>query len=134
MTQSEQPMASPERGRETGDLECEISRLERAEKELRQAKERAEAVSEAKSLFLADMSHEILTPLAGVIGMADLLLETSLDADQSRFAKAIQSNARRLLGVISDILDFSKIEAGQLTLAPVDFDLSAILHESSNSS
>src|SRR6202000_241178 len=75
-----------------------------------EARERAEAASEAKSRFLATVSHEIRTPLNGILGMADLLREAPLDAEHASYLEAIRSSGSALVRLIDEILDFSKIE------------------------
>lgn len=98
------------------------SRKER-EEELRLAKLEADKANAAKSAFLAVMSHEIRTPLNGIIGIADFLGHTNLDADQLAHLKLLAQSGQSLLALVNDILDFSKIEAGQLELEQRAFDL-----------
>ncbi|HXY90234.1 MAG TPA: ATP-binding protein, partial [Xanthobacteraceae bacterium] len=98
-----------------------------AERALAVAREKAEAASLAKSRFLAVVSHEVRTPLNGVLGMADLLLETGLSPEQETYARAMKTSGKALLALIEEILDFSKIEAGRLDLESIAFDLSALV-------
>lgn len=106
-------------------LLSDITARKHTEEELQHAKEAAERANGAKSEFLAKMSHDIRTPLNGVIGMADLLLGTPLAPDQLRYARLAKTSADSLLSLINDILDFARIEAGKLELQDMDFDLHA---------
>jgi signal transduction histidine kinase/CheY-like chemotaxis protein/HPt (histidine-containing phosphotransfer) domain-containing protein len=106
-----------------------VRRIERLLQLNSVALERAEQASRAKSEFLANMSHEIRTPMNGVLGVAQLLARTVLDARQKRFVQQILSSGESLLVIINDILDFSKIEAGKLEIEQTSFDLPELLSD-----
>ena len=91
--------------------------------ELAVAKRAAEDGERAKTQFLATMSHEIRKPMNGIIGMADLLNDESLNTEQKGYVETIRYSAEALMRIINDILDFSKLDAGKSVINPVDFDL-----------
>ncbi len=104
-------------------VSVDITELKKAELEMRDAREEALQAKEAQENFLANMSHEIRTPMNGVMGMSNLLLESTLDDSQKEYVSSIKESAENLLNIINDLLDFSKIKSGKFHIDNADFNL-----------
>ena len=103
---------------------------ERLQRDLAQARDRADADNEAKSRFLATMSHEIRTPMNGILGMAQMLQQPTMDSSaRQEAALVIVQSGQTLLTLLNDILDISKVEAGKFELAPVSFEPHQLIRE-----
>jgi len=109
------------------ELRSTIARMEQMQAELLHSRQAALAASQAKSDFLATMSHEIRTPMNGIIGMTELVLDTTLSDEQREYMGIVKSSADGLVGIINDILDFSKMEAGKLALEHISFNLHGLV-------
>jgi signal transduction histidine kinase len=112
--------------RRIAELERQLAEMQAA---LAEARQQAEAASRARTEFLSNVSHEVRTPMNGVMGMTTLLLDTDLDRRQREYANVIRASADALLVVINDLLDYSKIEAGKLELEQIEMDLRAHVEE-----
>ena len=114
--------------RHDGSLACfvaifdDVTDTKNREAELRDARDRAQAGDRAKGHFLATMSHEVRTPLNGIVGFTSLLLDTPLDAEQREYVQTIRLSTEALIQLTGDILDFARIESGKLKLDPVACD------------
>jgi len=101
----------------------------RSLRELEETRDRAERADRTKSAFVASLSHEVRTPLAVIIGMSDMLLDSDLDRDQEDLVRTLRRSGGNLLNLVNDILDMSKIEAGYLEIETIPFDVSAIVRD-----
>lgn len=99
------------------------------ERALLEAQRRAEAANEAKSNFLATVSHEFRTPLNGILGLTGLLLESRLTPEQETYARGVRSSGEALLHLVDEMLDFSRIEVGRFDLRSEPIDITALLQD-----
>jgi signal transduction histidine kinase/CheY-like chemotaxis protein len=110
-------------------LQDKVSELKSTREQFAAAREKAELASEAKSQFLATMTHELRTPMNGVLGMSELLSGTRLDQQQHEYVQIIVDSSESLLTIINDILDFSRLEAGKVGLENIPFNLEQSVYD-----
>jgi len=106
----------------------DVTELKQVATAMREAKELAEQAARTRSMFLANMSHEIRTPMNAVLGLAEILLDDELPAEQRHSVELIRSSGESLLSIINDVLDFSKLEAGHLDVESIPFDLAHLVY------
>ncbi len=107
----------------------DVTEVRRREAELREARDLAEAGDRAKGQFLATMSHEVRTPLNGIVGFTSLLLDTPLSPEQREFVHTIRASGEALIQLTADILDYARIESGKLKLDPIACDPREVIEE-----
>jgi len=117
----------------TEALSRQKSDLELTQTELEETNRKLQDANRLKGEFLANVSHEIRTPINGILGMTAITMESELTTDQREYLSMVRSSADSLLAVINDVLDLSKIEAGKLDLEDVDFDLRRVLGDTAGS-
>ncbi len=125
--------AAPDGPRDIIDMALAFNKmmnvLEQREAELKDSRDAAVSMALMKAQFAATVSHEVRTPLNGVVGMLDMLKEMNLNKRQAECVDVAWNSSRTLIELINNILDFSKMEAGKLSLEEVDFDLRKLLEE-----
>ncbi|MEA3404943.1 MAG: ATP-binding protein [Pseudomonadota bacterium] len=116
-----------DKGRVITIVARDVSLQKKAQEQMRLAKENAERLAESRTRFMAMISHEIRTPMNGVLGMADLLSNTSMNSQQRNYVEVIQQSGGSLISILNDVLDFSKLDEGKIQLHPEPFDLRAVI-------
>jgi signal transduction histidine kinase/ActR/RegA family two-component response regulator len=124
VTANEKPEAGTKPAEDTIEIKEKFNRL-------LSEKQKIEALNEAKTMFLSNMSQEIRTPMSGIIGMTELMLLTNLTKEQKEYLDIINFSSSTLLAIINDILDFSRIETGKLKLERLEFNIRELVYKTS---